>query len=325
MRKQAGAIIGFAPNAKAFPMRHFLPDPSDLRWLVRSLDLHSFSAAAREMDVAVSVVTRGVSRLEAGYGVTLLRRSTHGLSATPEGADLAQDARALLAQLEDISAALTRQKNRVAGTLRLASSQEICEELVVPRLAQLRARHPALRIELAAEDRVADLVTDGIDVALRTTVGNSEAVVARELGSFERRLYASPHYLSQHGAPADPHELQQHQTVTHTAQGPAVTWTFRKAGKPLDLTVRSQLAANTSALVHHALVAGAGIGMLSRPLAAADVARGHLVEVLAPYASTTAHTMFAVSLPSRRNAARVCAVIDFLQEAARQQWGLTSV
>ena len=77
-------------------MRHFLPDPSDLRWLVRSLDLRSFSAAARELDVAVSVVTRGVDRLEAGYGVTLLRRSTHGLSATPEGAGLAQEALSLI-------------------------------------------------------------------------------------------------------------------------------------------------------------------------------------------------------------------------------------
>lgn len=304
-------------------MKHFLPDPSDLRRLVRSLDLRSFSAAAREMNVAVSVVTRGVDRLEAGYGVSLLRRSTHGLSATPEGAELAQEARALLAQMEDISAALSKQRNRVAGALRLASSQEICEELVVPCLAQLRERYPALRIELVADDRVADLVTDGIDVALRTTVGSSESVVARELGSFERRLYASPAYLRQHGEPADPHELHQHQTVTHTGQGPAVTWTFRKTGRVVDVTVRSQLAANTSALVHHALVAGAGIGMLSRPLAAADVARGHLVEVLAPFASGTAYTMYAVSLPSRRNAARVRAVIGFLQEAARQQWRLT--
>ncbi len=303
-------------------MKHFLPDPSDLRWLVRSLDLRSFSAAARELDVAVSVVTRGVSRLEAGYGVTLLRRSTHGLSATPEGAELAQEARVLLAQLEDISAALSKQRNRVAGALRLASSQEICEQLVLPHLVQLRARHPALRIELVAEDRVADLVTDGIDVALRTTVGSSESVVARELGSFERRLYASPAYVRQHGEPADPHALSQHQVVTHTAQGPTVTWTFRQAGKPLDVMVRSQLAANTSALVHHALLAGAGIGMLSRPLAAADVAAGRLVEVLAPFASRAKHTMYAVSLPSRRNAARVRAVIDFLQEAAREQWGL---
>lgn len=305
-------------------MKHFLPDPADLRWLVRSLDLGSFSAAARELNVAVSVVTRAVDRLETGYGVTLLRRSTHGLSPTPEGADLAQEARALLAQLEDISAALSRQRDRVAGTVRLASSQEICEQLVLPRLAELQARHPALRVELVADDRVADLVTDGIDVALRTTVGNSDMVVARELGQFERRLYASPQYLRQHGEPASPLDLHQHHIVTHTAQGLAVTWAFRKAGKRLDVTVRSQLAANTSALVHHALVAGAGIGMLSRPLAAADVANGRLVEVLAPFASRTAHTMFAVFLPSRRNAARVKAVIEFLQEAAQQRWALTT-
>ena len=304
-------------------MRNFLPDPADLRWLVRSLDLRSFSAAARELDVAVSVVARGVDRLEAGYGVTLLRRSTHGLSATPEGLELAQEARELLARLEDISAGLSRQRGRVAGVVRLASSQEICEQLVVPQLARLHAQHPALRIELVAEDRVADLVTDGIDVALRTTVGNSESVVARELGAFERRLYASPGYLRQHGEPDNLQDLHRHQTVTHTAQGPAVTWSFRKSGRAVELTVRSQLAANTSALVHHALVAGAGIGMLSAPLAAADVASGRLVEVLAPFASGARHTMFAVSLPSRRSAARVRAVIAFLQEAARKQWGMT--
>lgn len=303
-------------------MPNFLPDPADLRWLVRSLDLGSFSAAARELDVAVSVVTRGVDRLEAGYGVTLLRRSTHGLSATPEGLELAQEARELLARMEDISAALSRQRGRVAGVVRLASSQELCEELVIPHLARLRAQHPALRIELVAEDRVADLVTDGIDVALRTTVGNSDSVVARELGTFERRLYAAPDYLRQHGEPDNPHELHRHQIVTHTAQGPSVTWTFRQAGRAMEVAVRSQLAANSSALVHHALVNGAGIGMLSRPLAAADVARGRLVEVLAPYASGAQYTMFAVSLPNRRSAARVRAVIDFLEEAARGPWAM---
>ena len=302
------------------PLKYFLPDPSDLRWLVRSLDLRSFSAAAREMNVAVSVVTRGVDRLEAGYGVRLLRRSTHGLSATPEGDELAQEARTLLAQMEDISASLSEHRSRVAGTLRLASSQEICEELVLPHLADLQDRYPALRIELLADDRVADLVTEGIDVALRTTVGPSELVVARELGQFERRLYASPDYLRLQGMPAAPAELPRHRVVAHTAQGQTVTWAFRQQGQRVEVAVRSQLAASSSALVHHALVSGAGIGMLSRPLAAADVARGRLVEVLEPFASGTVHTMYAVSSPSRQNAARVKAVIDFLQKASRDRW-----
>jgi DNA-binding transcriptional LysR family regulator len=303
-------------------MRAFLPDPADLRWLVRSLELRSFSAAAREMGVAVSVVSRGIDRLEGGFGITLLRRSTHGLSATPEGAELVQEARELLGRLEEMTASFDKQRHRVAGTVRLASSQEICEQLIVPQLAALRERHPALRIELVADDRVVDLVTDGVDVALRTTLGSSDTVVARELGSFERRLYASPDYLRRHGTPAEPADLHQHQTVTHTAQGPTVTWAFRHAGRKLEITVRSQLAANSSALLHRALVAGAGIGVLSRPLAAADAADGKLVEVLEPYASQAAYTMYAVSLPSRRNASRVRAVTAFLQEAARKCWRL---
>jgi len=298
----------------------FLPDPADLRWLVRSLDLGSFSAAARELNVAVSVVTRGVDRLEAGYGVTLLRRSTHGLSATPEGAQLAQEARELLDRMEDVAATLSGQRGRVAGVVRLASSPEICEELVLPHVSRLRMRHPALRLELVADDRVADLVTDGIDVALRTTIGNSDVVVARELGTFERRLYASPDYLRQHGEPSHPSELPQHQTVTHIAQGHSVTWPFRKAGRAMEVTVRSQLAASSSALVHKALLNGAGIGRLSHPLAATDVAGGRLVEVLAGFASGATHTMYAVSLPNRRSAARVKAVVDFLQQVARDQW-----
>jgi DNA-binding transcriptional LysR family regulator len=157
-------------------------------------------------------------------------------------------------------------------------------------------------------------------------VGHSDLVVARELGRFERRLYAAPGYLEKHGTPAEPSDLQQHHTVTHTAQGPAVTWAFRNAqGKPLEVTVRSRLAASSSALVHHALVGGAGIGMLSSPLAAADVAQGRLVEVLAPFASRTVHTLYAVSSPGRRNAARVKAVIDFLVKASKDRWALAPV
>lgn len=305
-------------------MRPFLPDPVDLRWLVRSLELKSFSAAAREMDVAVSVVSRGVDRLEAGFGISLLRRSTHGLSATPEGAELVQGAREVLGRLDEMAASFGKRRHHVAGSVRLASSQEICEQLIVPQLAVLRERHPALRIELVADDRVVDLVTDGIDVALRTTLGNSEAVVARELGSFERRLYAAPDYLRRHGTPGEPADLLQHQTVTHTAQGPHVTWAFRQGGRKLEVTLTSQLAASSTALLHRALVAGAGIGMLSQPMAAADERAGQLVEVLKPFAPKKRYTMYAVSLPNRRNASRIQAVTAFLQEAARQSWGLAS-
>ncbi|MEP7298863.1 MAG: LysR family transcriptional regulator [Burkholderiales bacterium] len=301
-------------------MSNYLPDPADLRWLVRSLDLGSFSAAAREQNVAVSVVTRSVDRLEAGYGVRLLRRSTHGLSATPEGSDLSLNAREVLARMDDMSASLSGQMGRVSGTVRLATSSALCEGLVVPHLAALRELHPDLRIELMADDRVIDLVTDGVDVALRSTVGRSEAVVAKKLGAFERRLYASPRYLERHGAPHDPFDLQRHAVVIHASQGAANHWPFRVDGKDVEVQIGASLSANNSSLILRMLIAGLGIGQVSTPLARRAVVGGDLVEVLPQFACGVVYSLYAVTLPGRFAAPRVRAVVAFLQQLARTEW-----
>jgi DNA-binding transcriptional LysR family regulator len=301
-------------------MSTFLPDPADLRWLVRSLDLGSFSAAAREHDVSVSVVTRAIDRLEAGYGARLLRRSTHGLSATPEGLELCARAREVLERLEDIGTTLAGGGGAVRGTVRLAVSTAMCEELLLPHLHELAREQPALRLEFVTDDRVVDLVTEGIDVALRTAIGNSESVVARELGAFDRRLYAAPAYLREHGTPQVPDDLLRHVLVTHTAQGSAAAWPLRVDGQVVDLPVRSGLAANTTSLVQRLLVAGHGIGLLSTPVAATAVARGELVEVLPDYANGLPFRLYAVSLPGRHHAARVRATVAFLERLARTRW-----
>lgn len=303
-------------------MSTYRPDPGDLHWLVRSLDLGSFSAAARERNVAVSVVTRAVDRLEAGYGVRLLRRSTHGLSATPEGAGLSRSARELLTRMDDMSASLSGGSGHVSGTVRLATSSALGEGLVLPHLEELRQRHPELRIELMADDRVVDLVTDGIDIALRSTVGRSDAVVAKELGSFERRLYASPRYLERHGVPQDPFDLQRHAAVLHASQGATNRWPFKVKGRLVEVEVGSGLAANNSSMILRMLLAGLGIGVVSAPLARAAIDGGELVEVLPRHASGVPHTLYAVTLPGRFGAARVRAVVTFLQHLARTKWRL---
>lgn len=303
-------------------MSSFLPDPNDLRWLVRSLDLGSFSAAAREKNVAVSVVTRSVDRLESGYGVRLLRRSTHGLSATPEGSDLSLNAKELLSRMDDMSASLSGQVGRAAGTVRLATSSAVCESLVVPHLGELQRLHPELRIELIVDDRVVDLATEGVDIALRSTVGRSGAVVAKELGAFERRLYASSRYLDQHGMPRDPFDLQRHAMVIHASQGATTQWQFKVERKLVDVPVGAALAANSTSMVQRMLLAGLGIGQVSTPLAHSEVAGGTLVEVLPQYASGIVYGLYAVTLPGRLGAARVRAVLTFLQQLARSQWSL---
>ncbi len=97
---------------------------------------------------------------------------------------------------------------------------EICQQLVVPHLQELRVRYPGLRLEPVADDRVADLATERVDVALRSTVGRSELVVARELDSFHRRLHAAPEYLRRQGEPAQPDDVAAAALVEMLAPSP---------------------------------------------------------------------------------------------------------
>ncbi|HJV68958.1 LysR family transcriptional regulator [Ideonella sp.] len=294
--------------------------PDDIGWLIRSIELGSMSAAAQERNTAVSQVTRAIDRLEAGYGVRLLRRSTHGLSLTPEGAAVVAHGRDVLARLAELSHIVAGGRKAVAGPVRVAASAAIADELVVPALPMLQARHPALHVELIAEDRIADLPTEGIDVALRTAVGPSESVVARRLGEFRRALYASPAYLAARGAPATPEDLPRHTVITHTGLGQFNRWRFRVEGKLIDTLVSGGPAANSTWLIQRMIRAGMGIGLVSMPLAARMVDAGELVEVLAPYRDTTRHTIYAVVLPERQRTPRIRAVVDFLASITPARW-----
>ncbi len=307
-------------ESAAFAPAH--PHPDDIAWLIRSVELGSMSAASKERNVAVSQATRAIDRLEAGYGVRLLRRSTHGLSLTAEGAAIVAHGRDVLARLADLGEIVCGGRRSIAGPVRIAVSAAIADELLVPLLPALQVRHPDLRVELVAEDRLSDLPTEGIDVALRTAVGASEAVVARRLGGFGRALYAAPAYLRVRGEPQSPDELQRHVAVTHTGLGQFNRWRFRVDGRIQERVVGGGPAANSTWLVHRMVAAGLGIGMVSTPIAARMVDGGELVEVLRRFRDPARMSIYAVVLPERERTPRIKAVVEFLDEMARQRWAV---
>ena len=213
----------------------------------------------------------------------------------------------------------------VSGTVRLAVSAGIAQALLLPVLPALLARHPGLQLALVADDRVADLPTEGIDLAMRSTVGGSEQLSARPLGRFQRGLYASPAYLQARGSPQHPDELPRHTLLTHTGLGQFNRWRLRVQGRVLDLPVGGGLSASSSSLMQQMAEAGLGIALLSRPVAVPAVARSALIELLARHRDPRWLTMYAVALPGPHNAVRIRAVGDFLAEVAASHWGLTAL
>lgn len=288
--------------------------PDDLLLFVRVIESGSLSAVARERNVPVSNVSRAVDRVEGVYQVRLLNRSTHGLSVTPEGELLMGHAREVLARLEDAAAELASRSTRPSGLVRLSVSQVMASRLVLPQLPPLIERFPELRIEIQAEDRLVDLATEGIDLAVRTSHVLNELLVARQIGEFRRVLFAAPAYLERFGTPSHPDELHRHRCITHTSSGSLNRWRFRIDRRVHEVAVNGYFRTSNTDLSLQMVTTGLGIGQINTALLGDLVKRGALVPVLEKYADPRRIPVHVVMLPDRNRLPKIRVVIDHLQK-----------
>jgi DNA-binding transcriptional LysR family regulator len=294
--------------------------PEDLMVLIRCIELGSMAAAARERNVPTSQVSRAIERLEQRLGARLLRRSTHGLTLTPEGVAAVAHGREVLGKLDDLADAVSGSSGRIGGTVRLSVSLLMAQVMVLPALPRLLQAHPGLHLALHTDDRLVDLPTEGIDVALRTSVGTSEMVVARRIGGFRRSVFASPEYLSRRGAPVTLDDLQRHSIVTHQSAGSLNRWSFVVDGQPREVMVSGSLSASSTWMMQQLILQGHGLARLSVAGAAEHLKSGRLVEVLGAFRNPEAYPLYVVVLPDRQRSPRIAAVMDFLTDAAKKFW-----
>jgi DNA-binding transcriptional LysR family regulator len=288
------------------------PALADLRALLRAVESGSLSAVARERDVPVSQVSRAIDRLEAIYGVKLLRRSTHGLSVTSEGEVMLEYARRMLGAAVDMSAELKQRADKVSGIVRLSVSPIMASAQLVPSLPRLKERHPLLQIDLLVDDRIVDLAAEGVDIAVRAGKVESDVLVARLIGDHGRAIFASPEYLSRHGAPLLPEGLHQHDCITHMSSGALNRWTFMVERKRREVAIAGAHRVNSTSMVAEMVLAGMGIARLNTSIVMPWVRAGRLVEILEGYRDPQRFPIHAVMLPDRRRLARVRAVVEHL-------------
>jgi DNA-binding transcriptional LysR family regulator len=291
-----------------------LPEPNlaDLRALVRASQTGSLSAVARERDVPASQVSRAIDRLEALYGAKLLRRSTHGLRVTPEGQWLLERAQELLQISDDMGSELARRNTAVRGVVRISVSPFMASAQLMPALPALLARYPDLRIEILADDRIIDLASEGVDIAVRAGRIDNDQLVARKIGEHGRAIYASPHYLQRHGTPQEPEQLLQHRCIAHLSAGNLNRWPFVRGKQTFELAIAGVHRFNSTAMVAQAVLSGLGIGRLNTTIVRPWVNSGQLVEVLTSWRDKQSFPIYAVMLPDRRRLARVKVVVQAL-------------
>ncbi|AZF32154.1 Transcriptional regulator, LysR family [Pseudomonas sp. R4-35-07] len=281
----------------------------------RTASLGSYTAAARDLSVSPSAVSKSVQRLEEHLGLRLFSRTTRSLTLTPEGRELYERALRVIREIEDIEQTAVASRGEPSGTLKVTAPLPIGVNILAPALPAFRERYPKLAVDLRLGDQFADIIEQGIDVAIR--VGNlaDSRLVSKPLGPHRICTFASPGYLARKGKPRNIDDLVNHDCINfrYQSSGQALRWPFQVGERVVEITPDATMTIDVSDAVAMTLAAGGGIGISPTYVAAPYVLRGELVPVFPEYA-VDRFVITALWPESRRGNPNVKVFVDFLQE-----------
>lgn len=242
----------------------------------------SFAAAARDLGSAPSTLAKSVARLEGTLGVKLFHRTTRQVSLTADGERLFHRCERVLAEFEDLHAEAAGVRAAASGLLRIDAPVTYGRRFVLPLLAQLVRAHPALQLDLRLQDSFADLVRDGLDIAVRVGALADSTLVARRIDWQDLVLCASPAYLQAHGTPRRPEELAGHAAIVFRMPGSGRhrPWQLRRGRRAVETHPPHRVQVNDGEGLVASAVLGLGICQVPDVLVGDELARGALVEVL---------------------------------------------
>ena len=282
-----------------------------LQAFVRTVERGSQSAAAREIGVTPAMVGRYLQALEDRLGARLLNRTTQTQSLTEAGAAFYPRAAAALDALEEAERAASAGQAEPRGLLRVAAPMSFGIRHLASAVAEFCRLHPDVRVELALNDRVVDLVDEGYDVAVRIGRLADSSLVARRLAPCRLAVCAAPSYLARRGTPAAPTELRAHDCLLYAYAGDGDTWRFRGDGGEAEVTPSGSLRANNGDALLAAALAGHGVVLLPTFIVGDALRDGRLVRLL-PGWETREIAAHAVYPSARHLAPKVRSFVAFL-------------
>lgn len=251
----------------------------------KAADMGSFSAAARDLDLTPSAVSKLITRLEDRLGARLFQRTTRKLSLTAEGHAFQDRCGAILQEIQQAEDAVMALHDRVTGTLRITTISAFARIQMIKLMPEFMASFPELRVELELSEREVDLVGEGVDVAIVLSDGlTDESLVARRLAINKRVICASPEYLSKHGTPTLPEDLMNHNCLTHSSIMHFNDWEFQTPNGIRAQRVKGNFHTNSASALHEAVKAGIGIARLASYVVQPSLEKGLVVPLLQEHA-----------------------------------------
>jgi DNA-binding transcriptional LysR family regulator len=288
--------------------------PIDLKVFVRVAELQSFSAAARDLRLTPSGVSKAVTRIESRLGVRLLHRTTRSVVLTGEGEGYFEHCRRILREMERAEAELSRHRDAPHGLLRVNCALTFGQHQFVPTVPEFLARYPGVQVELALTDHIVSLMDEGVDLVIRIGTPPESSLVRRKICDFKRVICASPEYLKRHGEPRAPEDLRAHNCLYVTTLNAHRTWPFDTATGPLEMEVTGNCSANNANTVLDLALRGLGIACLADYLTGEQILQGRLVPLLVTSYRAEPVPLYALYPPGRQRSPKIAAMLNFLVE-----------
>ena len=293
------------------------------RLFVAILVAGSFVAASERLGVSSGQASKMLSRLEADLGVQLIKRTTRALSPTEIGQVYYERVKVLLEERDALDASIRQTSGAPSGRLRITAPMSFGAVQLVPALLAFAEHYPGISLDVSFSDRLADLVEEGFDVAVRIARLSDSSLIVRKLCDARIVTVASPAYITARGAPQHPEELSQHTCIIDTNFRTPHTWSFHDdaSGQDVQVPVTGRIAFSNGEACLTAAERGLGIACLPSFIAGPKMREGKLTHLLRSF-EPPALGVHALYPPARHLAAKVRALSDFLSDyfRSRPKW-----
>ena len=283
----------------------------NMRVFCRIVELGTFAAVAREMDVSAMMISKHMSHLESSLGVSLISRKTRQLNVTELGRSYYYQCKRLLEELSDLESAMAQSVKVVSGTLKINAPIDFGGLYMVPVIDAYLQQYPDVNVLMSLDNAFVNLRAGKFDISIVVTDRLDQGVVARKIAQTSLCTYASPEYLEQYGVPATVAELEQHKCLHYLDTPHADIWIFNKAGERIDVCPKWIFASNNGRALCQA--ASLGMGVIRSPALSVRkyVQSGELVEILQDYKIPDI-SVYATYLQRNYYPAKMSTFSDFL-------------
>jgi DNA-binding transcriptional LysR family regulator len=278
----------------------------------------NFRAAARDLGVSPSALSNTIAGLEARLGVRLFNRTTRSVAMTEAGEQFVARVAPALAEIDGAVEGVNSHRQTPAGTLRINTVAEAARRIVAPIIAEYLRRYPEMKVDIATDSALVDIVAGGFDAGIRWAETVPQDMIAVQIAPEERRaVVGSPEYFSENPKPMTPGDLLSHRCIRgRLGSGVIWRWPFESHGAEMAVEVQGPLTLDEPNVMLDAALAGIGIAYLNEAQVAEELAAGRLVRALEDW--TPPYSGYALYYPGRRHVpAGLRALIELIREIRR--------